>query len=49
MGELIERFMQAQNVKPATLAAYEQCTDSLLKELGKDTPLDKVTPATADA
>ena len=49
VGELIERFMQAQNVKPATLAAYKQCTDSLLKELGKDTPLDKVTPAAADA
>ena len=30
VGELIECFMQAQNAKPATLATYKQCTDSLL-------------------
>lgn len=49
VGELIERFTKAQNVKAATLAAYKQCTDSLIKELGKDTPVDKITPSAADA
>ena len=49
VGELIERFTKAQNVKAATLAAYKQCTDSLIKELGKNTPVDKITPSAADA
>jgi len=49
LTELIDRFYKTQMVKPATLAAYKQCTDSLLKALGKDTPIDKISPADADA
>jgi len=49
VGELVERFMRTQNVKASTAAAYKQCTDSLIKELGKDTPIDQVTPSDADA
>jgi integrase len=49
VGELIDRFMKAQHVKPATLAAYKQCTDSLIKALGKDTSVDTITAADADA
>lgn len=48
LGELIERFLDAQHVKEATLASYKQCTDSLIRELGADTPLDRITAADAD-
>jgi integrase len=49
LKELIERFTEARSVKPGTMAAYKQCTDSLLLHLGADTPIDKITPADADA
>ena len=48
LEELVERFFRTQTVKPATLAAYKQCTDSLLVHLGKDTPIDKIAPSDAD-
>lgn len=35
-------------VKPATLAAHKQTTDSLLEVLGRRTPVTEITPADAD-
>jgi len=48
LGELIERFLSARTVKPATMASYKQCTDSLIEHLGEDTPIDRITAADAD-
>lgn len=45
---LIARFLEASTVKPATLAAYRQTTDSLLEVLGPRTPVDEISPADAD-
>ena len=49
LAELIDRFKRGRTVKPGTMAAYKQRTDSLLPNLGTDTPVDKITPADADA
>jgi hypothetical protein len=48
LATLIERFMKARTVKDGTMATYKQCTDSLLKHLGAETPIDKITPADAE-
>ena len=48
LAELIDRFRQGRTVKRGTMAAYKQCTDSLLLHLGADTPIDKISPADAD-
>ena len=48
LGELVEKFMALQDVKPATLAAYRQTTGSLMDVLGKGTPIVKITTADAD-
>jgi integrase len=49
LGELIERFKSGRTVKCSTMATYKQCTDSLLLHLGTNTPIDRITPADADA
>ena len=49
LGELITRFFAARSVKQGTMAAYKQCTDSLLLHLGADTPVGEITTADADA
>ena len=48
LESLIKRFLDASTVKPATLAAYKQTTDSLLEVLGRRTPVTEITPADAD-
>ena len=48
LGELVEKFIALQDVKPATLAAYRQTTGSLLDVLGEGTPIVKITTADAD-
>ena len=48
LESLIKRFLDASTVKPATLAAYKQTTDSLLEVLGRRTPITEITPADAD-
>ncbi len=45
---LIERFLEASTVKPATLAAYWQTTDSLFEVLRPRTPVAEITAADAD-
>ena len=45
---LLERFTETASVKPSTMAAYRQTTESLREHLGPDTPLAEVTPAHAD-
>ncbi len=49
VAELLARFVGAATVKPATLAAYRQTTDSLAAFLGNDTPLHTITTEHADA
>ncbi len=49
LRELIARFLAARTVKSGTMAAYKQCTDSLLLHLGADTPVREITTADADA
>jgi integrase len=49
MAELLERFVGAATVKPATLAAYRQTTDSLAAFFGSETPLHTITTERADA
>ena len=48
LGILIERFMETATVKPSTLVTYSQAARSLREVLGTDTPLSRLTPATAD-
>jgi integrase len=48
LATLIERFMKARTVKDGTMATYKQCTDSLLKHLGAETPIDRITPVDAE-
>jgi len=49
LADLIDRVKRGRTVKPGTMAAYKQCTDSLLLHLGAGTPIDTITPADADA
>ena len=49
LGGLIDKFLSARQVKEGTMAAYKQATDSLIRHLGKDTPIDTITAADADA
>jgi len=44
---LIESFLDASTVKPTTLAAYKQTTDSLLEVPRPRTPLSEITAADA--
>jgi len=48
LGDLLDRFVEAASVSPATLAAYRQTTESLREHFGDDKPIDAVTPADAD-
>jgi len=48
LAELLDRFVASATVKPATLAAYRQTTNSLRKHLGERTPIDAITPEDAD-
>ena len=43
LAQLIERFEEAANVAPATLAAYQQTFNSLLEHFGEDKPIATVT------
>ncbi len=42
LQELVDRFYSSQAVKPATLAAYKQATDSLLGFLGSSTLVRRI-------
>lgn len=48
VAELIEHFIANATVKPSTLAAYRQTTNSLIEFLGADTPIDDVCTMDAD-
>jgi len=48
VANLLDRFIASASVKPSTLAAYKQTTNSLLHHLNGDTPLASITPAHAD-
>jgi len=48
LAMLIERYTTAAAVKPATMAAYKQTTDSLLAILGLDTNVAELSEADAD-
>ena len=46
---LIEKFLAAADVKPATRAAYRQTTQSLIKSLGSTKSISQLTVTDADA
>lgn len=46
--QLLDRFVEAAVVKPATKAAYRQTTKSLLKHFGSGTRVDHIKEADAD-
>ncbi|MCC6228373.1 MAG: site-specific integrase [Phycisphaerales bacterium] len=48
LSKLVERFNATASIKPSTVAAYKQTTDSLLAHLKGATPLASITPAQAD-
>jgi integrase len=48
LDALLDRFVQAAAVKPATRAAYRQTTESLRDYVGGHTPLRAITAAHAD-
>ncbi len=43
LAQLIDRFEEAANVAPATMAAYQQTFNSLLEHFGEDTPAARIT------
>jgi integrase len=49
LEELIDKFYQSQAVKPATLAAYKQATDSLLAHFGKGSLIRRLVPQQLEA
>jgi len=49
LGELLKRYEETGAVRPSTVAARRQTTNSLRGHFGADTPLAKLTPADADA
>lgn len=49
LEELIDKFYQSQAVKPATLAAYKQATDSLLAHFGHTELVRRLSPQQLEA
>jgi integrase len=46
---LIDRFIEHQHVKPSTMDAYRQTTESLKSSLGAGTPIDRITTSDVDS
>ena len=49
VGEVLRRYRETRVVKNGTMGTYEQTLTGLETMLGKDTPLDRITAAEADA